>query len=187
LGLGIDPTKSAPWVYNDAAVSLLSPILVHAWNTPIETIAKRDLLDPLGVSQFAVASDRTGNVMSHRGLRLRARDFTKLAWTMANGGRWGDQQVVPAKWVGKSTSTHVPTTWGAAPMRRAGYDYLWFTGTPSGRPVAWAWGYGAQFALIVPSLRLAVTTTAINPRPADLLARSNAVMTVVARIVALAG
>jgi CubicO group peptidase (beta-lactamase class C family) len=72
-------------------------------------------------------------------------------------------------------------------MQKTGYGYLWFTGTLSGHPVAWAWGYGAQFALIVPSLRLAVTTTATNPDPSDVVAQNNAVMTVVGRIVALAG
>ncbi|MBU2410270.1 MAG: beta-lactamase family protein, partial [Gammaproteobacteria bacterium] len=163
LGLPLDPAKPASWVYNDAAVSLLAPVLARAGGRPIEDIATRDLFGPLGISRFAGARDKAGHVMSHRGLRLCARDFAKLAWTMANRGRWRDAQVVPADWVDQSTRFHVPTTWRAAPVRRTGYGYLWFTGELSGHPVAWAWGYGAQFALIVPTLRLAVTTTATAP------------------------
>ena len=186
LRLGVDATKPARWVYNDAAISLISPILVHAQGMSIEALAKRDLFGPLGISRFSASRDKAGNVMSYRGLRLRARDLAKLAWTMANNGRWGDIQVVPSDWVKKSTSFHVPTTWSAAPMQQTGYGYLWFTGQLSGHPVAWGWGYGAQFALIVPSLRLAVTTTATNPSRSDVDDQNNAVMTVVAQIVALA-
>lgn len=187
LGLPVDPQKVGKWVYNDAAISLLSPILVRAQGMPVDQLAQRDLFSPLGIDKIAAARDRAGNFLSYRGLRLRARDLAKIAWTMTNNGRWGDKQIVPAEWAKESTRFHVPTTWAAAPMQKTGYGYLWFTGDLGGHPVAWAWGYGAQFALVVPSLRLAVTTTATNPNPVDLIAQNNAVMSVVAQIVAVAG
>ena len=187
LNLSIAGTgPSARWHYNDAAVSLLSPILMHAQELSIEQIAKRDLFDPLGIERSAAMRDKTGNVMSYRGLRLRARDFAKIAWTMANGGRWGTNQVVPAEWVEASTRSQVTTTWGAGPIAPAGYGYLWFVGQLGDQPVAWAWGYGAQFALIAPTRRMAIVTTASPPRPAELGAQNDAVMGVVAKIVALA-
>ena len=186
LGLDIDPALPHPWVYNDAAVSLLTPILERAHGRPVEEIATRHLFGPLGIVRFSGQRDRTGRVMSYRGLRLGARDLARLAWTMADDGRWNGAAVVPADWVRASTRPHVPTTWGVVPMRRTGYGYLWFTGTLGGHPVAWAWGYGAQFALVAPSLRLAVTTTATVPRGGDAMPQNHAVMTLVARIVALA-
>jgi CubicO group peptidase (beta-lactamase class C family) len=186
LALPVDARKPARWAYNDAAISLISPMLRAAQGMSVAQFAKRDLFDPLGIERFDGARDKAGHFMSYRGLRLRARDLAKIAWMMANEGRWGDRQIVPVDWVKTSTRFHVPTTWSAAPMQKTGYGYLWFTGSLSGHPVAWAWGYGAQFALVVPSLRLAVTTTAADPRPADLVAQNNAVMTVVAQIVALA-
>jgi len=106
---------------------------------------------------------------------------------MAGGGRWGGAQVVPTDWVARSLATHVPSGWGTAPTGRAGYGYLWFTAKLSGHDAAWAWGYGAQLAVAVPSLRLAIATTAVEPHPSQLVAQNNAVMGVVARIVALAG
>lgn len=187
LRLPVDPQKVGKWVYNDAAISLLSPILVQVQGVSVDQLAQRDLFGPLGIEQVAAARDKAGNFMSYRGLRLRARDLAKIAGTMANDGRWGDMQIVPTQWVADSTRFLVPTTWSAAPMQKTGYGYLWFTGNLSGHPVFWAWGYGAQFALVVPSLRLAVTTTATNPAPRDLDAQNNAVMTVVAQIVAAAG
>jgi CubicO group peptidase (beta-lactamase class C family) len=186
LGLPVDPQKVGRWVYNDAAISLLSPILVQAQGMPVDQVAQRDLFRPLGIERVEAARDKAGNFMSYRGLRLRARDLAKIGWSIANDGRWGDKQIVPKDWVRTSTSFHVPTTWSAAPIQKTGYGYLWFTGNLNGHPVAWAWGYGAQFAVVVPSLRLAVTTTATNPHPRDLNAQTNAVMAVVAQIVAVA-
>jgi len=187
LGLPVDPQKVGKWVYNDAAISLLSPILARAHGMPVDQIAQRDLFRPLGIEKVAGARDKAGNFMSYRGLRLRARDLAKIAWTMADDGRWGNRQLVPSQWVKDSTITRVPTRWSAAPMLKTGYGLLWFTGTLADHPVFWAWGYGAQFALVVPARRLVVTTTAANPSPRDLDAQNNAVMTVVSQIVALAG
>jgi len=187
LRLPVDPQKVGKWIYNDAAISLLSPILVQVQGVSVDQLAQRDLFGPLGIEQVAAVRDKTGNFMSYRGLRFRARDLAKIAGMMANDGRWGDKQIVPAQWVIDSTRLHAPTTWRAEPMQNTGYGYLWFTGSLSGHPVFWAWGYGAQFALVVPSLRLAVTTTATNPSPRDLDAQNNAVMTIVAQIVAVAG
>ncbi len=187
LGLPVDPQAVGKWVYNDAAVSLLSPILVQAQGMPVDQLAQRDLLQPLGIEKVAAPKDKAGNFLSYRGLRLRPRDLAKLAWTMANDGRWGDQQIVPPQWVNDSVRARVTTSWSAAPIQKASYGYLWFTGSLADRPIYWAWGYGAQFAIVVPSLQLAITTTATNPHPRDLVAQNNAVMSTVAKIVAAAG
>ena len=48
--------------------------------------------------------------------------------------------------------------------------------------MAWAWGYGAQFALLAPSLRLAVATAAIEPPPQRLAGQNRAVATLVGRV-----
>lgn len=71
--------------------------------------------------------------------------------------------------------------------QNVGYAYLWFTGTLNGQAAFWAWGYGAQFALVLPSARLVVCTTARNPAPRDLGAQNKDVMAVVAQIAALLG
>lgn len=183
LGLPVDPALVGQWVYNDAAVSLLSPILAHAQGIPVDQFAQRDLFRPLGIERVVATRDKAGVFRSYAGLRLRPRDLAKIAWTIANDGLWEGRQVVPKDWIKTSTGFHVQSTWGAPPMQKAGYGYLWFTGNLNGRDVVLAWGYGAQFAVVIPSLQLAVTTTAINPRPRDLSAQNSAVMAIVAKLV----
>ncbi|MGE3348368.1 MAG: serine hydrolase domain-containing protein [Ramlibacter sp.] len=173
----------APWVYNDAAVGLLSPILARAHGQRLDQLAAQALFAPLGIARHEWALDRAGQATAYAGLRLRPRDLAKLAWLMANGGRWGETQVLPATWVADSTRMHVPASWQVEPVAQVGYGYLWFTGQLQGRAVAWGWGYGAQFALLAPSLGLAVVTTATDPLPQNLPAQNQAVMALVARVV----
>ena len=170
------------WSYNDPAVGLLAPVLERAFGQPLEEAARRHLFAPLGIAAFEWQRDRAGRALAYGGLRLAVGDLLKLAWVMADGGRWQGAQVVPADWVAQSTRRQVGGAWPNPPFADSGYGRLWFTGHHRGIPVAWAWGYGAQFALLAPSLRLAVATAATEPSPAQLPAQNRAVATVVARI-----
>ncbi len=185
-GLPSESQTPAAWAYNDAAISLISPILERAQGAPIEELARRDLFARLGIERFDWLRDKTGRCMSYMGLKLRSRDLAKIAWTMANGGQWRGVQILPRDWVDDSTRPRVPASWRVAPISDTAYGYLWFTGILNGHKVAWAWGYGAQFAMIVPSLNLAITTSATDPRPQDLPRQNGSVMGLVARIIELA-
>ncbi|MGJ7529312.1 serine hydrolase domain-containing protein [Variovorax sp. GB1P17] len=186
MDLKADGKAPGTWSYNDAAVFLVTPILERAHGMPLADIAKRDLCVPLGIDHVAWQRDKSGNWPAYTGIRLRTRDLAKLAWLMADGGRWNGAQCAPADWVADSTRRHGPAEWRNPPVTDTGYGYLWFTGTLAGRPVAWAWGYGGQFSLLVPSLRLAVATAATNPPPQDVSTQTAAVAQVVAQIVELA-
>ena len=181
-----DPQTPVPWSYNDAAVSLIAPILERAQQLRLEQVAERDLFSALGIERYAWQRDRLDMAQSWSGLRLRPRDLAKLAWLMTDNGRWQGRQVVPAEWVAQSTRPHGEAGWRVAPIAEPGYGYLWFTGRLHGQAVAWGWGYGAQFALLVPELQLAVCTAATAPRPQALAAQNQAVMALVARVVSLA-
>ena len=180
--LARDGQAAGSWSYNDAAVGLLSPILERAYGVPLADVAQRELFAPLGIDVFEWQRDRSGRATSYAGLRLRVRDLAKLAWVMADAGQWQGAQVVPADWTAQSTHRHVGGAWPNPPIADSGYGFLWFTGRYKHVPVAWAWGYGAQFALVAPSLRLAVATAATEPPPQQLPAQNAAVTSVVARI-----
>jgi len=165
LALGMRPVQAASsgWTYNDAAVGLLSPILARAEGQDLAAIAARDLFRPLGIQRYAWRRDRQGRPLSYGGLALRSRDLAKIAWTMAEGGVWRGRPVVPRAWVDRSTTRQGPVTWQFASITNSGYGYLWFTGQMSGQPIAYGLGYGGQFALFAPGLRLAIASTATPP------------------------
>jgi CubicO group peptidase (beta-lactamase class C family) len=174
------------WDYNDAAVGLLSIVFAEAVGMPIEQFANRELFGPLGIKDFAWPRDADGYVQTHTGLQLRPRDLAKIAWIMADKGRWRGRQVLSANWVEESTRSHVVPRWRLTPVTDIGYGYLWFNGKLKGTDVAWGWGYGAQFAMAIPSLHLAVATAADPPNFADDLREQNrAVIRLVAQVVDL--
>jgi CubicO group peptidase (beta-lactamase class C family) len=182
----LEPISPPVWRYSSAAVSLISPILARAIGGSVEDFAKAALFSPLGIDDYDWRRDAVGNVRTDSGLRLRARDLAKLAWVMADAGRWRGRQVVPARWVAESTRRHTAIGWHLGPMTDIDYGYLWYTGTMRGRGVVLAWGYGAQFALVVPSLNLVVVTLADAPGATELGKQNAEVMALVARIVELA-
>jgi len=187
LDLPADQPAGTAWSYNDAAVHLLSPILQRAQGMDIAALATRDLFAPLGIRRYAWSRDRTGLPFAHGALQLRTRDLVKLPWTMLDGGRWQGRQVIPAAWVPDSLRRHGPAGWPAPPITDVGYGYLWFNGTLDGRPLIWGWGYGGQFALLAPSLRLAVATAAVPPPVAELANQTQAMFALVAQMVRAAG
>ncbi|MGK6310185.1 serine hydrolase domain-containing protein [Variovorax sp. DT-64] len=186
FGLEGDGKAPGTWSYNDTAVALLSPILERSQGLSLAALAKRDLFAPLGIEQFSWERDKAGREFSYRGLRLRTRDLAKVAWTVADAGKWKGKEVVPPAWVEESTRTHTPGSWRIQRIGQSGYGYLWFTGQIRGKPVAWSWGYGGQFTLVAPSLGIAVATAASDPRPQDLQSQTGAVMALVAQVVELA-
>jgi CubicO group peptidase (beta-lactamase class C family) len=186
LGLPAVPAAPAGWSYNDAMVSLIAPILRRAEGLDMADLAARNLFGPMGIERFEWRRDRDGNALAPAGLSLRTRDLLKFAAMMADGGRWQGKRVLPESWVAQSLSDQGPATWRAGPIADVGYGFLWFTGRLHGQRVAWAWGYGGQFSLLAPELGLAVATAATAPPPAELARQTNAVMTLVGRMIAAA-
>lgn len=178
-----EPAPSG-WTYNDAAIGLLAPILQRAeGGLDLSALAARDLFAPLGIRRFAWRRDRRERALAYAGLALRTRDLAKLAWTMLQQGVWHDRQVLPSRWVAESTRAHGPADWPAPPIDGVGYGYLWFTGALHGQPLVWAQGYGGQFALLAPQLRLVVATAAASPPREQAPLQMQAVRTLLTRLV----
>lgn len=181
------PVAAPGWSYNDAMVALIAPILARAQGADLAVLASRDLFDLLGIQRFEWRRDRDGSPLAPAGLALRPCDLLKLSALMIEGGRWKGRQVLPESWVTQSLTPQGPATWRAGSLADVGYGLLWFTGRLHGHRVAWAWGYGGQFALLAPDLKLAVATAATSPPLSSLKQQTDAVMSLVARMVQAAG
>lgn len=176
------PLSQPGWSYNDAMVSLIAPMLERAQGSTLAALAQRQLFEPLGIARFDWRRGRDGKPLAAAGLALRTRDLLKLAALMLERGRWNGRQVLPESWVDASLNPRTRATWGAGPVTDVGYGLLWFTGRIQGHRVAWAWGYGGQFALLAPQQNLAVATSATSPAPSALRAQTDGIMALVAKV-----
>lgn len=148
------------FTYTTASSHLMSPILKNATGTDPYTLAGKNLFEPLGIKQSYWSRDASGSLHGSFGLQLRTRDLMKMAWMASQGGMWQGRSVVPRAWLADSHAPHVKGIGSNGELYSLGYSNLWWTGMIAGLPVSLAWGYGGQFAIIVPSMNMCIATAA---------------------------
>ena len=162
-----DTREAAPgarWYYASAETQVLGLVLTGALKRPIADYLSERIWQPIGAEADASwVIDRTGQETTYANFSAVLRDYARLGMLLANGGKVGDRQVVPADWLREMTRAH-------------------FTGTQTGR---W-FGYGFQtwifpdndgsFALlgvrgqtifVDPLRRLVMVHTAVRPDARD--------------------
>jgi CubicO group peptidase (beta-lactamase class C family) len=145
-------------VYSTGSSHLLSAILTRASGVSTLEFARRHLGAPLGITIPAWTRDPQGIYLGGNEMHLRPRDLLKIGELVLNDGRVGERQVVSAEWLRESA---VPRTVSRFSGTRA-YGYGWWLRELADYDVVYAWGYGGQFAFVIPDLRAVVVTTSVS-------------------------
>lgn len=106
------------WGYNNAAIQTLDAVLQAATGQDTAAYAEEKLLDPIGMTSSEMSHDPSGNTVTYMGLRSNCQEMARFGHLFLNRGRWGDEQVVPAKWVDEATSPSQDLN--------VAYGYLWW-------------------------------------------------------------
>ena len=154
------PRSSHPhgtiWYYNNWDFNALGTIYEHAIGESIFTAFLTRIAQPTGMQDYRPADGHyvTGQDSSLPAypFRMTARDLARFGLLYLHGGRWGNQQVVPAAWVIDTTTPRSRTAIGS------GYGELWWTGwSGGGVPIMglpagtfWADGAEGQFVIVDP-------------------------------------
>jgi CubicO group peptidase (beta-lactamase class C family) len=162
--------------YCTAGAVTLGALVGRATKTPVPEFARRYLFEPLGITKVSWQFTPLGEAMGGGGLGLRSRDLLKLGQLYANGGRWGDRQIVPAAWVRASLTPHTNID--------DAFDYgyfLWLRKAfVSGGQTHAAWlmnGAGGNKVIGIPDLDLTVVITTTNFHLKDAHAISERLLT----------
>jgi CubicO group peptidase (beta-lactamase class C family) len=99
-----------------------------------------------------------------------------------NRGRAAGRQIVPATWVEASL---VPRT--RSPRSEQQYGYGWWIRELAGRQTFYAWGFGGQYIIVVPSLELVVVSTSLSTVSDDRRAHRTTVLDVIERLIGAVG
>ncbi len=151
------------FAYSGSSLVALAGALEVASDTPLVEMAERHLFGPMGIEDVEWYTSQAGMAYLGSGLRLRPRDLAKVGQLFANGGRWGEAQLLPESWVVESVR----------PRRRVrsrglDYGYLWwsreFRSAREGGETraALASGLGGQLLCVVPERRLVIAIVAGN-------------------------
>lgn len=147
------------FTYNSAAVNLLGVVLQDAAAKPLPQFADEVLFQPIGITTAQWEELEPTMVNAGSGIKMTATDLLRFGQLLLQKGRSGNQQVVPESWIDTATAPQFTwrNTYGA--QRGTTYGYLWWVAQPPATVATFAWGYGGQFAYVVPSLDLVVVAT----------------------------
>jgi len=119
--------KDAPYgrafSYCTAGASTLGALLERVTHTSTQDFTRKGLFEPLGIAKEEWPITPMGTAQTGGGLRMRSRDWLKIAQTYADGGAWKGKRVVSEAWVKASTSPHAKID------EETEYGYLWWLST----------------------------------------------------------
>jgi CubicO group peptidase (beta-lactamase class C family) len=149
------------WNYNGGTTELLANIILRTTGKNIYQYSKEKIFDKLKITRSEWTSYYGNGIpAAASGLRLTSRGMMKFGILYQNEGKWGEEQIVPKKWVEDSFYS-----WIERP-EDGGYGYqFWILefniGTNNLRIPA-AWGNGDQRIFFDKKNNLLVITTAGN-------------------------
>jgi CubicO group peptidase (beta-lactamase class C family) len=150
------------WYYNNWDFNVLGAILRNVTREDTFSAFERYFARPLGMEEFTAANGQYVTIRASQypayHMRFSARDLARFGWLFANGGRWGDRQIVPAEWVAESTRAWTPDA-----RKGISYGYMWWVAqdgrqykTDTGAGSFSARGSGGQILIVAPARGIVV-------------------------------
>lgn len=147
----VDPPGTV-WSYSGGAVALIAKLIADGAGMPIDEFAKERLFGPLGIESIEWVGGADGEPSAASGLRLTARDLTKIGTMLAQDGKYDGQQIVPESWIAQMFTPRLTLPF------ELDYGYLWYlAGTPD-RFVAIGLGNGGQRLTVQPNAQFVATS-----------------------------
>ncbi|NLO36458.1 MAG: serine hydrolase [Clostridiaceae bacterium] len=132
------------FAYDTAATVVLNTIVERISRVPYLEYLRPRLLDPIGFSRDAwCVQTPEGSSWGGSGVQCTLRDLAKVALVCQNGGRWDDQQLLPADYVREATGCQIDNSIGG----NAGYGYQIWREKENGFSFR---GMGSQLAICFP-------------------------------------
>ncbi|MEZ4414790.1 MAG: serine hydrolase [Gemmatimonadota bacterium] len=147
----------AEFEYNSAAVHVLGVVLERVLGRDLDSYAREVLFTPLGITAAVWEPFADGTVNGGSGLDLLPRDVAKVAQLALQNGWTGTEQLTEPAWFQEASAPHFAWRARVASMPSVSYGYLWWVSDTPG--AFFAWGYGGQFAYVVPGRDLVVVAT----------------------------
>lgn len=102
-----DASPGTRWYYASAESQVLGLVLTGALKRPIADYLSERIWQPMGAEADASwVIDRTGQEATYSSFNAVLRDYARLGMLLANGGKAGERQVIPADWLREMTRAH---------------------------------------------------------------------------------
>ncbi len=155
LAQPVQASAGTVYNYSGGSATIIAALLHKATGETLDSLARADLFEPLGITDFEWIRFPSGEPVAASGLRMRPRDLAKIGQLVLDHGAWKGAQIVPADWIKAATSPQI----NGEQIYFYGYQFWLGRSFVRGRgEIDWAagWGYGGQRLFIVPGLDLVV-------------------------------
>ena len=153
-------SKSKQYKYQSSDPSIVMQVIESVVPGTAREFINKELIQPLGISNFGWQDDVSGLPKSAAGSSMRSRDMVKFGLLVQRGGSWDGEQLIPAGFIETATS-RIHTN-----PQDTSYGYFWWRHDAevggksydirSGR------GAGGQFIMMIDELNLIIVITAHN-------------------------
>jgi len=150
------PTVCDPgcFEYSTGNTHMLAVILARQAGRDLRSYARDVLFAELGIPLAGWDRDPQGYYLGGNNMSFRPVDLLAFGQLFLDGGRHGGRQLVPREWIEASWQPNATSPWNGHR-----YGYLWWTERWGDRTVHFAWGYGGQYVVVVPTLDLVIVAT----------------------------
>ncbi len=151
------PLMSEPgseMIYSTGNSHVLSAILTKATGKTTYQFAQEALAKPLGFSLAPWVRDPQGIYFGGNEMMMTPRQMLAFGELYLNDGRVNGRQILSEEYIDESFEPR-----GRSRISGREYGYGWWSREMAGRQAYYAWGFGGQFIVLVPSLDLVVVST----------------------------
>jgi len=145
------------FTYNSAALHLLSVILTKATGMPTKDFALKFLFEPLGIVEIDWQTDKQGFYNGGAGLKITPLDMIKIGDLVLNEGVYAEKTIISAHNINQIFVSKIGTN--NTMLYGSNYGLGWWMDTNAKGRYFFANGYGGQFIVIFPDLKLVVVAT----------------------------
>jgi CubicO group peptidase (beta-lactamase class C family) len=140
----------AVYNYDSVSTDLLTVVLTRAAKQEAKIFLSETLFAPLDITDFEWEKDPAGYYRGSAGLIMKARDLAKIGQLYLQQGQWNRNQIISQEWVEQSVAPQVKVN------EAIRYGYLWRSRQVDSIRHYYGMGYGGQYLMVVPSLRMVV-------------------------------
>ncbi len=151
------PFVAAPgtqMIYSTGNTHILSAILTKATGKSTWQFAQETLAKPLGFSLPQWVRDPQGIYFGGNEMVMTPRQMLALGELYRNGGLVDGRQILSKGFIDETFEPR-----GRSRISGREYGYGWWMRDMAGRQAYYAWGFGGQYIVLVPSLDLTVVST----------------------------
>jgi CubicO group peptidase (beta-lactamase class C family) len=151
------PLVAAPgtqMIYSTGNSHLLSAIVTKAAGKSTLAFAQEALAKPLGFSLSPWVRDPQGNYFGGNEMLMTPRQMLAFGEMYRSSGQVNGRQILSKDFIEDTFEAR-----GRSRISGREYGYGWWIREMAGRKAYYAWGFGGQYIVLVPSLDLTVVST----------------------------